>query len=179
MIDYTLRKQRRTKHLRLRVFGDGRVVVSAPTWLGTRVVERFVLSKMAWIEEKLSFLQRAPQRKSRAVQKKEFRESRDQALTLVRARIAELNTVYGFSFGRITIRNQRTRWGSCSSQKNLSFNYRLLFLPPKEQDYIIVHELCHLREMNHSPRFWTLVEKTVPEYRELRRMLRERAKILL
>ncbi len=68
---------------------------------------------------------------------------------------------------RITIRNQRRRWGCCSSKGNLNFNYRLLFIPPELSDYVIVHELCHLKELNHSPAFWREVEKVLPNYREL------------
>lgn len=80
--------------------------------------------------------------------------------------------VYGFSYRAITIRNQRTCWGSCSRKKTLSFNYKLIFLPARVQEYVVVHELCHLREMNHSPKFWTLVSQIIPDYTERRRELR-------
>jgi len=72
----------------------------------------------------------------------------------------------------VSIRNQKTRWGSCSRQKNLSFSYRLFLLPPRFCDYVIVHELCHLKEMNHSPKFWALVARTFPDYKKLRREMK-------
>lgn len=99
------------------------------------------------------------------------RRHREYARTFVHARIGELNTPYNFSFNRIAIRNQKTRWGSCSKRKNLNFNYRVALLPAHLADYIIVHELCHLQELNHSPNFWALVSRAIPNHRELRREL--------
>lgn len=101
-----------------------------------------------------------------------YRAHKDRARHLVLARLIELNRHYGFSYGRVTVRNQRSRWGSCSSKGNLNFNYRILFLPPALQDYIIAHELCHLKEFNHSPAFWELLSKSVPDHRMLRKELR-------
>ena len=77
-----------------------------------------------------------------------------------------------FSYKAIKIKNQKTRWGSCSRNKNLNFNYKLIFLPKKQQDYIIIHELCHLKEFNHSRKFWSLVEKIMPDYLEIKNELR-------
>ncbi len=73
---------------------------------------------------------------------------------------------YGFVYNRVAIKDARSRWGSCSQKKNLNFNYRLVFLPPHLVDYIIVHELCHLKEFNHGPNFWVLVAETMPTYKE-------------
>jgi predicted metal-dependent hydrolase len=97
---------------------------------------------------------------------------REHARRFVHIRIHELNAGYNFSFNRIAIRNQKSRWGSCSKQKNLNFNYRIALLPARLADYIIVHELCHLQELNHSQNFWALVGRAVPNHRELRRQLR-------
>ena len=80
--------------------------------------------------------------------------------------------MYGVKCGRVAMRNQKTRWGSCSKEGNLNFNYKIAFLPPELADYLIVHELCHLKEMNHLPRFWALVEQTIPNHKALRKEMR-------
>jgi predicted metal-dependent hydrolase len=94
------------------------------------------------------------------------------ALELAKNRIEHFNTIYHFSFQRINIRNQKTRWGSCSRRGNLSFTYKIAKLPAELADYLIVHELCHLGEFNHSQAFWKLVAQTVPDYQKLRRELK-------
>lgn len=97
---------------------------------------------------------------------------KDEARHMVHARLEYWNLEYGFTYKRVSIRNQKTRWGSCSSQGNLNFNYRVIFLPKELVDYIIVHELCHLGELNHSAEFWSLVARALPNYRESRSALR-------
>ncbi len=84
----------------------------------------------------------------------------------------------GGSYSRITIRDQKTRWGSCSSTGTLSFNYRLMFAPPRVLDYVVVHELCHLTHMNHSREFWNLVASVMPEYKTYRNWLKEHGREL-
>ena len=85
----------------------------------------------------------------------------------------------GVTYGRITIRNQRTRWGSCSAKGNLNFNCLLMKAPPEVLDYVVVHELCHRLEMNHSPRFWAQVERVLPDYKVSRKWLREHGNELM
>ncbi|HEY4526690.1 MAG TPA: M48 family metallopeptidase [Candidatus Paceibacterota bacterium] len=97
---------------------------------------------------------------------------KQEAHALVVSRITHFNQTYECTINRIVIRNQRRRWGSCSARGNLNFNYRLLKLPPALVDYIVVHELCHLRELNHSARFWKLVGDTLPDFRARQRALR-------
>ncbi|MDH5442067.1 MAG: M48 family metallopeptidase [Candidatus Nomurabacteria bacterium] len=101
-----------------------------------------------------------------------YNEHRETARNIVIEKIEYWNKFYGFTFGRISIRAQRTRWGSCSSKSNLNFNYLIVFLPSDLQDYLIVHELCHLQEMNHGAQFWKLVEQTIPDYKNARQKLR-------
>lgn len=97
---------------------------------------------------------------------KHYIAHKEQARRVVHARLEHFNLHYGFSYGRVAVRNQRRCWGSCSSLKNLNFNYRILFLPPELQDYIVVHELCHLQEMHHRQSFWDLVAEQIPDYKE-------------
>ncbi len=85
----------------------------------------------------------------------------------------------GVSYGRITIRSQRTRWGSCSSKGNLNFNCLLLLCPEAVQDYVVVHELCHRKELNHSPKFWAEVERICPDYKTHRKWLKENGSSLI
>lgn len=105
-----------------------------------------------------------------------YLEHRERALALVTSRLAYFNAFYNFKYNKITIRNQTSRWGSCSRRGNLNFNYRIALIDPELADYVIVHELCHLGEFNHSPKFWELVARTMPEWRRVRKKLREEGK---
>jgi predicted metal-dependent hydrolase len=118
-------------------------------------------------------------RARRVVHRKEKRTSKnylkykESARGIAISRLEYFNTFYGFKYNRIAIRDQKTRWGSCSKKGNLNFNYKIALIPEKARDYIIVHELCHLGEFNHSRNFWNLVKKTVPDYLEIRRALKK------
>lgn len=103
---------------------------------------------------------------------KEHVALREEARRVVHARLEHFNQFYNFAYKKVFIKDQRSRWGSCSSLGNLNFNYRIALLPPELQDYLIVHELCHLGEMNHSRAFWSLVERAIPNYRQLHQELR-------
>lgn len=97
--------------------------------------------------------------------RKHYLEHREPARRLVHKRINQWNQHYCYAFGRVSIKMVKSRWGSCSSHRNLNFNYKIMFLPEHLQDYIIVHELCHLAQMNHSENFWELVRETIPDYK--------------
>jgi predicted metal-dependent hydrolase len=99
-------------------------------------------------------------------------KKREQARRFVENKLNRFNKFYRFEINRIAIKNTKTRWGSCSSKRNLNFNYKIIYLRPELADYLIVHELCHLGELNHSKRFWTLVVKTIPNYVEINKELR-------
>jgi len=99
-------------------------------------------------------------------------KKREYARSFIAQKINFFNKFYGFKINRVAIKNQTTRWGSCSSKRNLNFNYKIIYLKPELADYLIVHELCHLGEFNHSRRFWALVAKTVPNYVDINKRLK-------
>jgi predicted metal-dependent hydrolase len=170
-IQYALSQRRMTKRLGIRVFSDGKVRVSVPLSCSPFRAERFLRDHATWVLRAIEKLSKQ-QEKKLALPSGSYEECKQRALVLVRERLPVLNNRYGFSYKRISIRNQKTRWGSCSKRGCLSFNYRIALLRPELADYLLVHELCHLKEMNHSIRFWTLVAKSLPNFRALRRELR-------
>ena len=99
-------------------------------------------------------------------------KKKEEARKLVESKVEHFNRFYKFKINRIAIRNQKTRWGSCSSKGNLNFNYKIIYLEPKLADYLIVHEMCHLAEFNHSRNFWGLVSKAIPDFSEANSKLR-------
>jgi predicted metal-dependent hydrolase len=135
------------------------------------LIDRIIKGRADWIIDKLRLFETRPV--SPKPSSKEHARLRTEALRIVKEHIAELNAHYGFSYNRIAIRDQRTRWGSCSSKRNLNFNYRIVHLPHELARYLVAHELCHLAQMNHGIQFWSLVEETVPDYRRLRAELRK------
>lgn len=125
----------------------------------------------------LRFRYRIMWRRKRRAASKESKEKyalyKEDARILVHTKIAQLNTHYGHPIKKIFIKNHRSRWGSCSSKGNLNFNYKIVFLSEELQNYLIVHELCHLEAFNHSPKFWSLVAQTIPHYKMLQKKLKE------
>ena len=111
------------------------------------------------------FVKRRIVRRRRPTNAKHYAEHKERARILVHERLAHWNQSYNFTYKRVAIRNQRSRWGSCSTNQNLNFNYRLVFLPLELVDYVIVHELCHLKHCNHGEEFWFEVEKQIPDYK--------------
>ena len=147
------------KSIGIQITADG-VVVRAPKRLSAAEIDRFVQSKRSWIEAHLSKIP-APQPKFTQA---EIEALAQRALTVIPDRVRHFAPIVGVTYGRITIRNQRSRWGSCSSKRNLNFNWKLIMAPPEALNYVVIHELCHLIEFNHSARFWNLVQQRMPEY---------------
>ncbi len=172
MIAYTLRKYRRSRRIRLSVHADGRVVVTAPLRVSVRAVEEFVQEKTPWVEEKLAAFAPLGLEKTARRSRAEYLKHKEAARTLARTRLAHFSALYGIAHGSVSIRNQSTRWGSCSRKGNLNFNYKIALLPSELADYVIVHELAHVREFNHSKRFWDLVAYTIPNHKDARTRLR-------
>lgn len=172
-VSYTLIVSTRAKRLRLAVYCDGAFVVTAPQTMKENVIEKFIIQKSRWVIDKLEYFKSFSNAVFLKGTKKDFHEHKEKALVLARERLEHFNKVYKFSFNKISIKNQKTRWGSCSKKGNLNFNYKIALLSERLSDYIIVHELCHLGEFNHSRKFWNLVAKTIPDYPEIREELKK------
>jgi len=166
---YTLKRSVRARALRLTVHPDGALTVTAPFRFGMRAIKEFVEEHMGWIERHVA---RAKTRAILRIARKDIPELKKKAEVLARERCAHMARLYGCSYKEIRIGAQKSRWGSCSPRGVLCFNYKLAALPPHLSDYVIVHEICHLREMNHSKKFWAQVAKTVPQYAAFRKELR-------
>jgi hypothetical protein len=167
-----VRSKRRT--LALQITPQGEVLVRAPLHASQAAIRSFVEGKQRWIEAHLALVR---ERMAAEADIPRFTEAereslRAKARPVLEARVAHFAPLAGVSWGKITIRTQRSRWGSCSAQGNLSFNALLLLAPPEVLDYVVVHELCHRREMNHSSRFWAEVERLVPDWKAQRLWLR-------
>lgn len=152
----------------LRVLDDGRVRVTLPRWGSKKDARAFVEQSEAWI---------AQQRLKRSLQTDDpgdsgrHKQSRERALNELPARLRELASAHGITMTRISIRNQRTRWGACSSRGTITLNWRLVLVPDFVRDYVMIHELMHRRELNHSRRFWKHVAAACPRYREANQWL--------
>src|SRR3989338_7049051 len=162
--DYTFKKSSTARSVRLAVRSDGSVVVTAPRWIGKRMIEKFVSEKSEWIADKIRRVSTRPKKILDTRSRIEYLGHKERARILAVKRLEYFNTRYGYTYKKISIRNQKTRWGSCSKQGNLSFHYKIAFLPENLADYIVVHELCHLKEMNHSKKFWALVARVLPDH---------------
>jgi predicted metal-dependent hydrolase len=174
-INYELRWNKRAKRLRISVYPDLSIIVTMPCQANETIAENFIREKSAWLLDKIFKFRKNGIVLTVKSTKADYLKNKTAAEKFIEERVLKLNGLYGFRYKRITVKNQKTRWGSCSRKGNLNFNFRLLFLPLQVADYVIVHELCHLREFNHSNRFWKLVEKAVPDYLAVRRELREGA----
>ena len=170
-----IRSRRRT--LAVEIKPDGSVVVRTPQRLPQREIDRFLAQKSDWIR-----IHRAKVLRRKAAQEinpvspltdAQLSGLKKRAKIAFRERVGYYAPLVGVSYGQITIRSQKTRWGSCSSKGNLNFNCLLLLAPPEVLDYVVVHELCHRKEMNHSPRFWAEVARVMPDYKVRRKWLKD------
>ena len=174
-----VRSARRTVSVEIRP--DGAVLVRAPYRMSQGQIRTFLDEKRSWIEKhrRLMAARQADRARIPALTAEEMRALAARAKADFSARVARYAPAVGVTVGRITIRSQKTRWGSCSSRGNLNFNCLLMLAPPQVRDYVVVHELCHRRQMNHSPRFWAEVERVMPDYRPWRAWLKENGAALM
>ena len=170
-----IRSKRRT--IALEITAAGEVLVRCPQRCSKAQIEAFVQSRAGWLETHLQ--KRAAQPKLPPLTPEELRALARQALEVIPERVAHYAPLAGVTYQRITIRNQRSRWGSCSSKGNLNFNCLLMLTPPEVLDYVVVHELCHRKELNHSPRFWAEVARVLPDYQVQKQWLKTHGSALI
>ena len=170
-----IRSSRRT--ISVQIAPSGEVLVRCPRRMSNADIRRFVESKSGWIEKHLE--KRTAAARLPAFTDEQLQALARQARQTIPERVAHFAPLVGVTYGRITIRSQHTLWGSCSSKGNLNFNCLLMLTPPEVLDYVVVHELCHRKEMNHSARFWAEVEHVLPDYEIRRKWLRENGTALI
>lgn len=178
--EYNIIRSKR-KTISLEITDSAQLLVRAPMRVPQYEIKRFVDEKSDWIEK---HIEKAKKRIEKAqdiepISRWELRDIADEALRVIPVRVRYFADIIGVTYGRITIRNQKTLWGSCSLKGNLNFNCMLMRTPEHVRDYVIVHELCHRKEMNHSPRFWELVGSVIPDYKQCRKWLKEEGSALL
>lgn len=173
-----IRSARKTLALEVR---GGQVIVRAPQRLPRSQIDAFVGKHEKWIAGKLALCQENARRAEAAdpLSGAEIKALAEKARAYIPGRVAYYAALIGVSYGRITIRCQRTKWGSCTAKGNLNFNCLLMLAPPEVLDCIVVHELCHRREMNHSERFYQEVYKFCPEYDRWHKWLRQNGSVIM
>ena len=177
-----IRSKRKTLAIEIRP--DMRVVVRAPEKIPQNEIMKFVEEKQNWIKKHLVQMyfkaeEIKKQKKEPALTNADIEKLCQKALSVIPDKVKYYAEIMGVTYGRITIRNQKTRWGSCSSKGNLNFNCLLMLMPDKVLDYVVVHELCHLKQMNHSKKFWKEVERYMPDYKNYKKWLNENGGALI
>lgn len=189
LLEFTQKTSARSRSLRVAVHRGGEVSVSIPVVLekkmgrekSDQLVHAFLNEKSSWLfkaMDKMKALSPLPPKKSARESRAEYLKYKKVAKDLVSERLTYFNETYKFKYNKITIRNQKGRWGSCSRKGNLNFNYRIALLPLELADYIVVHELCHIGRMDHSKKFWDLVALCAPDFKEKRKRLKGQFSLL-
>lgn len=177
---YSLNLSKRARRVKLTVYFDGNFVITAPKSANHKTIQNFILKKSDWIINKIDYFKNLAEsaKKSGKIiikgRKRDYLKNKEKARIFVENKINLFNKIYEFKINRISVKNQKTCWGSCSKKGNLNFNYKIIFLPDKFADYIVAHEVCHLKELNHSKNFWDLVKIAVPNCLETKKELRKK-----
>ena len=160
---------------------DGKLIVRAPLRATLSEIDKVVIDNSTWIEKQMKKAQERDARHQGLVplSAEELQDLADRALEVIPPRVGYYAEKIGVTYGRITIRNQRSRWGSCSSKGNLNFNCLLMLAPVEVLDSVIVHELCHRKQMNHSAQFYAEIERVFPEYRKWHDWLKQHGESLM
>jgi len=172
-LDYSLKRSIKALHLRISIKEDGNIYVSAPFWLSISKIEDFLKRKEEWISRKINLIKNQGEKIHLSKGKKDYLQNKEKARIIITQKAKNFSQLLNLKFSKIRIGNQKSRWGSCTKNGTLSFNYKLLYLPENLIDYIVVHEICHLKEFNHSYKFWTLVSFVFPKWKELRNELKK------
>ncbi|MEA3273469.1 MAG: M48 family metallopeptidase [Patescibacteria group bacterium] len=172
-IPYFLKRKRGVKYMRLSINRKGELIATLPFLFRISYLENFIKNKADWVLRKITQVKEEPPGILQKGNRTNYLNNKNRARRLILKKLEYFNKFYHFQYHRVSIRNQHSRWGSCSSMGNLNFNWRVVYLPQKYLDYLVVHELCHLKELNHSPKFWKLVAQEIPDYREIKKMMRE------
>ncbi len=166
-----IRSKRKT--ICIEIKKDASVIIRAPLGMSEKEINRFIEEKQLWILKHLKQLEEKKTSEITKMSDAEIKSLTALAKIEVPKRVDNFAKVMGLSYGKITIKKQTSRWGSCSSKKNLNFNFLLMLCPIEVRDYIIIHELSHLIHMNHSRDFWKCVERYCPEYKKYKKWLRD------
>lgn len=174
-----IRSKRKTAAIQIRQ--DLSVAVRVPVWISEREIENILREKEPWIRKHIEKIKAQKEKDTAepALTEEQLRELADQAARCIPERVRYYAPEVGVDYGRITIRCQKTRWGSCSAKGNLNFNCLLMLAPPEVLDYVVVHELCHRKEMNHSRAFWAEVERVLPDYTERKKWLKDHSSVIM
>ncbi|MBX4188077.1 MAG: M48 family metallopeptidase [Candidatus Doudnabacteria bacterium] len=176
-IEYTHLISKRAKRIRLVVYPGGEIKVTTPVSVPEHIINSFINSKAKWIIAKYE-QQKKIKKRTKSENRTEYLIYKKVAMALAKERIGFFNKAYGFNYNKVSIKNNSSLWGSCSRKGNLNFLYKIALLPSDLADYIIVHELCHLKEFNHSQNFWNLVALTIPDHKQRRAKLKSRGQDL-
>ena len=174
-----IRSNRRT--ISLEITPEGQIKVRAPRYMSEAEIHAFVDSKSSWLEKHLQKKEKDMEslREDGTFTELEIKRLQELAKQIIPEKVAYYARLMGVTYGKISIRKQKSRWGSCSREGNLNFNCLLMMAPPEVLDYVVVHELSHRLEMNHSMWFWAQVEKVLPDYRTPRKWLKENGNRLM
>lgn len=168
-------RRSKRKSAAIKITAAMQIVVYVPLYVSDNEIERMVISKSKWIDEHMLKVQSTVDERSKLekITFEQIKELADQAVEYIPKRVKYYAEKENFVYNKITIKNLVSRWGSCSTKGNLNFNCLLMLTPDYVIDYIVVHELCHLREMNHSEKFWAEVEKIMPDYQRAELWLKQ------
>ena len=168
-------RRSKRKSTAIKITADMQIVVFVPLYVSGNEIERMVISKSKWIDEHMLKVQSTIDERGKLekITFEQVKELANQAVEYIPKRVKYYAEKENFVYNKITIKNLVSRWGSCSTKGNLNFNCLLMLTPDYVIDYIVVHELCHLREMNHSEKFWAEVEKIMPDYQRAELWLKQ------